>query len=57
MQDVSTSEGRTVLFVSHNLNAVRTLCRSGILLARGKVLQTGEHLRAGCLFPLCRTAK
>jgi lipopolysaccharide transport system ATP-binding protein len=42
MQDVSTSEGRTVLFVSHNLNAVRTLCRSGILLARGQIVHAGE---------------
>lgn len=30
--------GRTVLFVSHNLGAVRQLCDSGILLNKGKVL-------------------
>jgi ABC-type polysaccharide/polyol phosphate transport system ATPase subunit len=40
MQDVSTG-GRTVLFVSHNLAAVQSLCRTGILLERGRVTYTG----------------
>ena len=30
MQDVSSSEGRTVLFVSHNLMALSSLCNKGI---------------------------
>jgi lipopolysaccharide transport system ATP-binding protein len=34
--------GRTVLFVSHNLNAVRALCRSAILLDNGKVIFNGS---------------
>jgi lipopolysaccharide transport system ATP-binding protein len=42
MQDVSTNEGRTVLFVSHNLTAIRSLCASGILLQNGKVLYSGS---------------
>jgi lipopolysaccharide transport system ATP-binding protein len=42
MRDVSTQEGRTVLFVSHNLNAVRQLCKSGILLTRGQLTLMGE---------------
>jgi len=33
--------GRTVLFVSHNTTAVRTLCTKGIWLDRGKVVQMG----------------
>ena len=37
MQDVSREEGRTVLFVSHNMGAVATLCRKGILLDHGGV--------------------
>ena len=37
MQDVSQREGRTILFVSHNLSALRTLCRTGILLDRGQL--------------------
>lgn len=35
MQDVSKGEGRTVLFVSHNMNAVRNLCLRGIVLENG----------------------
>ena len=32
MKDVSTNEGRTVLFVSHNLGVIKQLCQRGILL-------------------------
>ncbi|MGJ5673885.1 MAG: ABC transporter ATP-binding protein [Nostochopsis sp.] len=35
MGDVSTKEGRTVLFVSHNMAAVRKLCKTGIFLEKG----------------------
>jgi lipopolysaccharide transport system ATP-binding protein len=35
MSDVSKGEGRTVLFVSHNLSAVRELCDKGLLLENG----------------------
>jgi lipopolysaccharide transport system ATP-binding protein len=37
MESVSHQEGRTVLFVSHNLQAVRQLCRTGLLMAGGRV--------------------
>lgn len=37
MQDVSKGEGRTVLFVSHNMAAVRRLCSRGVLLEDGMV--------------------
>lgn len=37
MQDVSTSEGRTVLFVSHNMGAVKNLCNNGISLKNGMI--------------------
>lgn len=37
MQDVSKGEGRTVLFVSHNMAAVRSLCTRGIILKNGMV--------------------
>ena len=36
MEDV-TGEGRTVLFVSHNMGAITKLCDSGILLEQGKI--------------------
>ncbi|HEV2692372.1 MAG TPA: ABC transporter ATP-binding protein [Verrucomicrobiae bacterium] len=41
MEDVSQG-GRTVLFVSHNMDAVMRLCRTGINLADGKVAYCGE---------------
>lgn len=37
MQDVSKGEGRTVLFVSHNMASVRSLCHTGVLLENGMV--------------------
>ena len=37
MQDVSSKEGRTVLFVSHNIGAVRALCSKGIWLQNGNL--------------------
>lgn len=42
MQDVSAKEGRTVLFVSHNMGAVRRLCKKGIVLSQGSIKFTGE---------------
>jgi lipopolysaccharide transport system ATP-binding protein len=35
MGDVSKGEGRTVLFVSHNMAAVKTLCNNGLVLDKG----------------------
>jgi len=37
MQDVSKQGGRTVLFVSHNMAAVQSLCKKGILLENGMI--------------------
>jgi lipopolysaccharide transport system ATP-binding protein len=37
MQDVSKGEGRTVLFVSHNMTAVKSLCQKGVVLENGNV--------------------
>ena len=37
MQDVSKGQGRTVLFVSHNMASVKSLCNSGIVLKDGMV--------------------
>lgn len=37
MEDVSTKDGRTIIFVSHNMGAVKSICKSGILLNNGKV--------------------
>ena len=42
MQDVSKGQGRTVLFVSHNMGSVRRLCNKGILLENGSVKFEGN---------------
>lgn len=41
MGDVTKGEGRTILFVSHNLTAVKELCKSGILLNDGRMIYSG----------------
>ena len=41
MEDVART-GRTVLFVSHNMGAVRSLCTTGILLEEGRVAYSGD---------------
>ncbi|OYQ47427.1 ABC transporter ATP-binding protein [Flavobacterium aurantiibacter] len=41
MQDISRGEGRTVLFVSHNLTAVQTLCSRSFLLKNGELIYSG----------------
>ena len=41
MQDVSKNEGRTILFVSHNMSAIQSLCTKGILLERGQLKYEG----------------
>ena len=42
MQDVSRGEGRTVLFVSHNMAAVRRLCSRAVLLENGETRLIGD---------------
>lgn len=41
MKDVSTGEGRTVLFVSHNMESIKHLCKTGILLEKGSIAYHG----------------
>ena len=41
MQEVSTG-GRTVLFVSHNMGAIQTLCPRSLLLKQGQMVDDGE---------------
>ena len=42
MKAVSKGEGRTVLFVSHNMTAVKSLCKTGIILQNGQIIDTGD---------------
>jgi len=43
MDDVSKS-GRTILFVSHNLNALLSLCKKAIYLKNGELVSMGDSL-------------
>jgi lipopolysaccharide transport system ATP-binding protein len=42
MKDVSGRDGRTVLFVSHNMTAIKNLCSRVIAMKHGKVIEDGE---------------
>jgi lipopolysaccharide transport system ATP-binding protein len=42
MNDVSKGEGRTVLFVSHNMASIQSLCQKGIILEKGQIIYKGE---------------
>lgn len=42
MSEVTASEGRTVLFVSHNMGAVKNLCHNTVLMERGTVKNSGQ---------------
>lgn len=46
MKDVSVNDGRTVLFVSHNMAAVKQLCTTGIVMKNGGVIFDGLALPA-----------
>lgn len=41
MDDVSTKEGRTVLFVSHNMETIKHLCNKGVLFNKGAIVISG----------------
>lgn len=45
MSDVA-AEGRTVLFVSHNIAAIKELCTKGIVLNKGQIVFEGNQLEA-----------
>ncbi len=46
MQDVSSNDGRTVLFVSHNMGSIEQLCTSGVVLENGSICFKGTQLQA-----------
>ncbi len=41
MRDIGV-QGRTILFVSHNMSAVRSICRQALIIEKGKVVAQGE---------------
>lgn len=46
MKDVSQGEGRTVLFVSHNMDSIKRLCKTGVILKQGSVDFVGTATEA-----------
>lgn len=42
MQEVSKAGGRTVLFVSHNMTSIKALCKRGIILQNGLLVDDGD---------------
>jgi lipopolysaccharide transport system ATP-binding protein len=46
MRDVSVNDGRTVLFVSHNIAAISNICNSGLLIQNGTNMYYGEIMTA-----------
>lgn len=50
MRLASDMEGRTVLYVSHNMNTIRRLCKRCIVLERGKVIFDGDTERAIAIY-------
>ena len=42
MNDAATNQGKTVLFVSHNLSQIQGLCKKGMLLENGQLKMTGD---------------
>jgi len=43
MQEVSKGEGRTVLFVSHNMTSVKSLCNKGLVINNGEITHQGSQ--------------
>ena len=44
MNDLSAKQGRTVLFVSHNMAAVKALCNKGVILDKGRLEFQGDSI-------------
>ena len=42
MSEVSKGQGRTVLFVSHNMLAIKSLCNKGLLMQNGMIADSGD---------------
>ena len=64
MEEVSRKDGRTILFVSHNLDSIRKFCSAALLLDEGKLIANGPteniiqqyiagHLTTMAAPPLC----
>lgn len=55
MNELSSGEGRTVLFVSHNMAQVKNLCNKGIVLEKGRVVRQDDEIDKSIEFYLSST--
>lgn len=46
MSDVTNDQGRTILFVSHNMTAIKSLCNQGIVMSNGNIIYNGTTDKA-----------
>ncbi len=45
MNELSTGQGRTVLFVSHNMAQIKNLCNKGIVLQKGQIIRQDDNIQ------------
>jgi len=45
MEEITKGEGRTILFVSHNMAAIQQMCKNVILLENGKITKSGDAMK------------
>jgi lipopolysaccharide transport system ATP-binding protein len=57
MKDVSANHGRTVLFVSHNLGSISSLCQSGLLLHNGTTICKDDITKVLGIYSSLNTSK
>lgn len=50
MGDASSHEGKTVLYVSHNMNTIRSLCTRCVVLSHGKIIFDGDTEEAIAIY-------
>lgn len=56
MKDISNQEGRTILFVSHDLSAISTLASRTLILANGKIIANEETNKAISIYSSMETS-
>lgn len=42
MEEITRTDGRTIIFVSHNMSALQRICKKGVLLKKGRVEMIGD---------------
>lgn len=50
MREVATKQGRTILYVSHNMNTIKQLCDRCVVLDNGKIIFDGDVDEAICIY-------